>query len=137
MKIIYDSMARQNNIDKHGIDFIVVFEFDFENAITRIDNRQNYCMDRFIAYGNIGNCLHVLVYTIREEDAIRVISLRKAIKMEIKKINRISTHISLEKKDEAITKAAYVDSGNQPLTDKEMSQMRPMRDVHPNLFNCK
>ncbi|MBF0195932.1 MAG: BrnT family toxin [Magnetococcales bacterium] len=78
-------MRRQRNIDEYDIDLVAVFEFDFENSDTQIDNSQHYCQDRFIAYGNIGNRLHVLVYTVRDDGAFSVISLRKANKHEVEK----------------------------------------------------
>ena len=57
-------------------------EFDFENALEIeqvIDGKV-----RYFALGHIGSRLYALVYTLRG-DALRVISLRKANKREVKR----------------------------------------------------
>ena len=48
-----------------------------------MDDREDYGELRMIALGFIGNVLHVLVFTERG-DNVRVISLRKATKPEVK-----------------------------------------------------
>jgi uncharacterized DUF497 family protein len=67
---------------KHGVDFAIVQNFDFETALVLRDNRKNYGEERYRAYGTINGRLHALVFT-RREGRIRVISLRKSNTREI------------------------------------------------------
>lgn len=83
MKITYDPIKNNKNIIERGISFNNVSLFDFNTALICIDNRKEYGETRYIALGHINNRLHVLVFT-ETENGIRVISLRKANKREIK-----------------------------------------------------
>ena len=81
MKIEFDQQKNQRNIELRGIDFTLAYEFDYENALEVeqiIDGER-----RFFALGYIGLRLYALVYTLRDH-TVRVISLRKANKREVK-----------------------------------------------------
>ncbi|WP_371257065.1 BrnT family toxin [Pandoraea sp. SD6-2] len=54
-----------------------------DTALVGIDDRRNYNEERFVTLGLIGDRVHVMVFTVRGE-AIRVISLRKANRREVK-----------------------------------------------------
>lgn len=83
MKIEYDSNKNQTNIESRGIDFAIAVDFDWHTALVVQDERHDYGEERYIAMGRIDKRLHVLVFTMRDE-VIRVISLRKANKKEVK-----------------------------------------------------
>lgn len=79
----WDEVKRQSNIIDHGLDFVGC-ELVFDNPVVAWDD------DR-IAYGELrinllgwlhGHVIH-MTYTEREDD-FHVISLRKAVKHEIK-----------------------------------------------------
>jgi uncharacterized protein len=78
----WDERKRVSNLRKHGVDFAIVQNFDFETALVLRDNRKNYGEERYRAYGTINGRLHALVFT-RREGRIRVISLRKSNAREI------------------------------------------------------
>ena len=80
----WDEGKRQANIIKHGVDFAEMERFQWDSALTEPDLRRNYDEPRFIALGNIGNRLHVVVFTMREEST-RIIGLRKANEREVRK----------------------------------------------------
>ena len=84
MKITFDPAKNEQNVALRGISFDSVVRFDWDTALVGRDDRVNYGEDRFIAFGQINGRLHVLVFTPRD-GAIRVISLRKANKREIKR----------------------------------------------------
>ena len=69
----WDEPKQQANIAKHGADFSLAEDFDFANALIRVDYREV----REVGIGFIGPRLYVLVYT-RREPLVHVISLRKA-----------------------------------------------------------
>lgn len=75
MRYEWDEAKRQTNIAKHGVDFRVVWDFDWDTSlrveVIRGEERRTY------ALGFVGERLHVVVYTQREE-WVRIISMRKA-----------------------------------------------------------
>jgi uncharacterized DUF497 family protein len=75
-----DEAKRRENIRRHGIDFAVVEDIDWDNAVTFEDLRQRYAEQRWVAFGPIGPKLYALVFTERGGDVTRVISLREATK---------------------------------------------------------
>lgn len=83
MKISYDPIKNQKNIDERQLSFDQAVNFDFLNAKIAIDERFDYGETRYIAVGFLGDRLHILVFT-PTPDGIRVISFRKANKREIK-----------------------------------------------------
>lgn len=81
MAYIWDETKRSANIAKHGIDFTDADRFERDWADIKIDDRFDYGEVRQIAYGYIGQRLHVMVFTQRPPH-IQVISLRKANRRE-------------------------------------------------------
>lgn len=79
----WDEDKRKANIKAHGVDFAAVLEFDWDHATIELDDREDYRELRERATGFIGVRLHVLIFT-RREDAVRVISLRKATRKEVR-----------------------------------------------------
>ena len=73
----------EGNLRKHGVPFRKVEEFDWTTAAISYDDDMDYGEDRMVATGFIGMDIYVLVYVERAE-VIRVISLRKATKQEIR-----------------------------------------------------
>ncbi len=84
MKFEWDESKAQANLQKHGVDFEIartVFTDPFR--VTYVDDRSDYKEQRFITTGLIGIRHHVIIYAKRN-DAIRIISARKANKREQK-----------------------------------------------------
>lgn len=77
----WDEDKRALNRVKHGVDFDLMVDFDWQHALHLADKRQNYGEDRFRAFGLLNGRLHVAVYTVRGE-TIRIISLRRANERE-------------------------------------------------------
>ena len=71
----WDPKKSESNLEKHGIDFVAVAQFEWDTAVVRPSERRDEM--RFAAYGYIERRVHVLAFTMRE-NRIRVISLRKA-----------------------------------------------------------
>ena len=70
---------------KHGISLSRAEDFDFEEALYSIDDREDYGEIRFRAIGLLNSRLHTLVFVDEEQsDDIRAISLRKATRHEAK-----------------------------------------------------
>ena len=73
----WNEAKRRRNIEKHGVDFASVGDFDWERAVVIEDRRRDYGETRLRAFGVIGGRLHCLVFTPRGGQ-VHVISLRKA-----------------------------------------------------------
>lgn len=79
----WDDAKRRQNIAKHGVDFAAIGDFDWSTAVIRPDRRRDYGEARLTATGMIGARLHVAIYNVRH-GRLRIISLRKANKREVK-----------------------------------------------------
>lgn len=84
MKIEFDPAKNARNIAERGISFERAEEFEWKTAIIIKDKRKDYKETRFRAMGVIGERLHAMVFTPRDE-GIRVISLRRANRREERK----------------------------------------------------
>ena len=79
---VWDERKRASNLKKHGVDFAIVRNFDFETALVLRDDRKDYGEQRYRAFGAINGRLHALIFT-RRGGRTRVISLRKSNAREI------------------------------------------------------
>jgi uncharacterized DUF497 family protein len=81
MAVAFDSKKDAINIAKHGISLARAEEMDMSAALIREDDRFDYGETRYIAFGDIDDTLHCLVFTFRGSK-VRAISLRTANKKE-------------------------------------------------------
>ncbi|MXY42798.1 MAG: BrnT family toxin [Dehalococcoidia bacterium] len=79
MQYEWDETKRQSNLGKHRIDFTAIHSFEWDTA--RIELSYRGGENRYTAIGYIGDRLHYVVYTKREDNR-RIISLRKANRRE-------------------------------------------------------
>src|SRR5262245_33014016 len=80
----WDERKRAANIREHGVDFVEAWRFDWETAVIMIDDREHYGELREVALGFIDVRLHAMAFT-RRGDTVRIISLRKANRMEMRR----------------------------------------------------
>lgn len=81
----WDDDKNRKNIRKHGFDFTDAWEIFEAPMLRMLDTREDYGEDRWVGIGFLGNRIVVVVFTEPEEDTIRIISLRKALKHERKR----------------------------------------------------
>ncbi len=79
----WDDNKAELNQRKHGVSFDFVEKFEWDSALVMEDKRVDYGENRFNALGWVNDRLYQLTFTLRD-DVIRVISLRKANRREIK-----------------------------------------------------
>jgi len=92
MNFEWDEEKNKINIRKHGFDFVDAWEI-FENPmLTYFDTRENYGEARYIGIGFLRQHIVVIVFTERDNNTIRIISLRKALKHERKKFEQNLTN---------------------------------------------
>lgn len=77
----WDERKRQENADKHKIDFTAVYEFEWDTAV--YNSNDAHGEERVVATSYVGTRLHTVVYTLREGRK-RIISLRKASPREMR-----------------------------------------------------
>lgn len=85
MEFEWDEEKNRKNIAKHGIDFKMATQvFSDRRCVEIYDEKHSGEEDRYLAIGNVNDMVMILtvVYTDRE-DAIRIISARRATKREV------------------------------------------------------
>lgn len=80
----WDRDKSAENLAKHGVAFAEAEDFEWDTALTFPDVRRRYDEPRNVSFGFIGPRLYALVWTPRGT-IVRVISLRKANRREIKR----------------------------------------------------
>jgi uncharacterized DUF497 family protein len=78
----WDEQKNKINIRKHGFDFADAWEIFEAPMLTALDTTEDYDEACFIGIGFLKERIVVVAYTERETDAVRIISLRKALKHE-------------------------------------------------------
>ena len=83
----WDETKNRRNIQKHGVSFSSASTLFRLPHLVRLDDKESYGEDRWLAIGCIGPVIGVIVFTERGEDqgnkSIRIISARKASTREI------------------------------------------------------
>jgi uncharacterized DUF497 family protein len=84
VRIQFDQAKDAKNTEKHGVSLAAAEGFEWEDAVTWPDQRQDYGEERFAGLGYIGDRLFYVVFVARVE-ARRIISLRKANQREVRR----------------------------------------------------
>ena len=84
MRLAYDPVKNRENIAKRDLSFDRVTDLDWATARMIEDKRKNYGEPRVSVTGMLKGRLHVAIIT-RREDAVRVISFRKANAREVRR----------------------------------------------------
>ena len=77
MELEWDEAKRENNLRKHGLDFLDAAQVLEGYTLELEDDREDYGEFRYLAVGLLRFTVVVLVYTPRE-NIYRIISMRKA-----------------------------------------------------------
>ncbi len=89
MNFEWDENKNSENIRKHGIDFRDVVDMFSHPMLTRLDTRRDYGEDRWVGVGLLNNIVAVTVYIEwDDEETIRIISARKAMRHESKEYHK-------------------------------------------------
>lgn len=79
MQLDWDADRAARNLMKHGVSFEdAVLVFYDSGRIEAYDGREDYGEDRWATIGLAYSAVLYVVYTVRQEDTIRLISARKA-----------------------------------------------------------
>jgi len=88
MKFIWDTKKNQKNIRKHKIDFRDAHLVFQHPMLVNVDNREDYGEERLIGIGLLEMRVVIIVFTEIDEETIRIISLRKALRNERKQYEK-------------------------------------------------
>jgi len=84
VKFEWNEQKNQENIKKHGFNFLDAHKVFDLPMLVNLDDRKDYGEDRWFGIGLFELRFVVLVFTEVDEETIRIISFRKAIKYERK-----------------------------------------------------
>ncbi|MBC7795702.1 MAG: BrnT family toxin [Pyrinomonadaceae bacterium] len=82
MSFEWDENKRAENIGKHDLDFVDAWQIFDAPMLVDIDNREDYGETRYFGIGFLKNFVVAVVFTEPDEQTIRIISLRRALKYE-------------------------------------------------------
>jgi hypothetical protein len=77
IKFKWDEAKRLRNLEKHGVDFAEVAEFEWDEATHAVDEWADYGETRIVSMMPHRGRLHLCCWTPRGE-AVRLITVRKA-----------------------------------------------------------
>ncbi len=83
MEFTWSDAKRLGNIAKHGVDFTVVRDMEWDAALVRADLAYGAGEVRLKAILPLGDRLYLVVFTLRT-NTCRIISLRKASNQEVR-----------------------------------------------------
>ncbi len=83
MEFEWDIAKNESNFQKHGLSFESVHGFEWDQAVIDVSSHAGEV--RYVAYGYVGERLHVIVLTLRGEK-LRIISVRKAHPKEVERV---------------------------------------------------
>lgn len=84
----WDEHKNYQNSDKHGLDFDDAWEIFEGPVLLELDSRTDYGEDRWTGIGLLGNRIVVVTFTESAAQTRRIISLRKALKHERKRLEK-------------------------------------------------
>lgn len=85
MQIEFDPAKDVLNNKNHGLSLAVAAELEWDLLISHADDtRHDYYEQRMVDFAPIGNNVYCVVFVERQDNVMRVISLRKATKQEVR-----------------------------------------------------
>ncbi len=78
----WDESKRAENISKHSLDFVDAWQIFDAPMLVDIDKRKDYGEIRYFGIGFLKNFVVAVVFTEPDEQTIRIVSLRRALKYE-------------------------------------------------------
>ena len=82
MRFVWDEQKNRLNIRKHNWNFARAEEVFNSPLVVDQDDRFDYDEDRRIAIGRLHTEIVVVIYTQPDDETVRIISMRKALRYE-------------------------------------------------------
>jgi uncharacterized DUF497 family protein len=87
MKFEWDEAKRRANLEKHGLDFADLGEFDWTTHVVFVDDRWDYGEVRYTALALFLVEVHSVTFT-RRGARVRIISFRRASRKELRRYGK-------------------------------------------------
>ena len=84
MEYEWDEDKNAANLDKHGIDFALIEQFEWQTCFIQLDQRFDYGEIRFRAFGRVEDRRVCVAFTPRGRK-LRLISMRLMNEKEVKR----------------------------------------------------
>ena len=84
MRIEFDPVKDKENLSKHGVSLALAADLDWEAALVWVDARFEYNELRMVALAPKTGVLYYVAFVDRGK-LLRIISLRRAIRREVKR----------------------------------------------------
>ena len=78
----WDEDKARINLEKHKVSFLTAAAIFLNERLERIDDREDYGEQRWVALGRVDDGVYRVVYTLRGENLVRLISAQKASRDE-------------------------------------------------------
>ena len=86
MKFVWNKEKSEINLQKHHVSFDLAIRVFLDGEREEIyDEKHSVDEERFITIGYVENVPLRVVYTVVDEQTVRIISARKALRAEVKK----------------------------------------------------
>jgi uncharacterized protein len=82
MRFEWDEDKRRINLQKHSLDFKDAHLAFNDDAFVVEDPHDDYDETRYILLGMLAQSIIVISFTVRKDEVVRIISMRKASKRE-------------------------------------------------------
>lgn len=82
-QVVWDPAKDAVNVEKHGVSLALASRLDWDRALAWVDDRFHYPEIRMIALAPAGTTLYCVAFA-DHGDVLRVISLRRATRREVK-----------------------------------------------------
>lgn len=84
MEFEFDPKKDEANRRQHGVSLALARDLDWNAMLVSVDDASDPNEERWIGIAPKADRLYVAVYTVRDEDTMRIISLRPATNTEIR-----------------------------------------------------
>lgn len=85
MEIEFDKAKDRRNRAKHGLSLEFAGRLDWDSMLAQVDERDDYGEERWIGVAPRGGRLYTVVFSMKGDDNLRIISLRRSTNTEIER----------------------------------------------------
>jgi uncharacterized protein len=85
MEIEFDKAKDRRNRAKHGLSLGFAARLDWDSMLVQVDDKEDYGEERWIGVAPRERRLYTVVFTMRDDEIPRIISLRRATNTEIER----------------------------------------------------
>ena len=85
MEMEFDKAKDRRNRAKHGLSLGFAARLNWDSMLVQVDDKEDYGEERWIGVAPRERRLYTVVFTMRDDEIPRIISLRRATNTEIER----------------------------------------------------